>query len=234
MLPEVVTLHDPACSGRCDFRCVTDLEKFCWDVAARHLGAGAKSRLSGRLQGGGGWLTATDADDLHTYLISVAWRESTRFRADDDGRQSNRLSGWLLMKCHYGVTDWLRQRLGSTRYGPLPDLVPYVADVHDNGAVVHDEYPSDDELDLSDAARAALKLLAPLADGVSQKALAERTGVPPSQIGKAVQLVRAEAALNDDPSPSTLLAWLHALRGVRTWRSGNTRRNSNHGITARR
>jgi hypothetical protein len=127
----------PPCKGECDPRdCVLDAERLVSSVVERHLGGGTKRR-DGKLQGGGGWLSLDDEDDLRAYLLTEVWEASVRFNGN------GRLAGYCVWIAHKRVIDWLRHRFGSTRMKPRPELVPFDPQLHDIASTV-DEYPSDE------------------------------------------------------------------------------------------
>ena len=129
-LPSVIALHDPT---QCDCgpdprRCITDLEAFCRAILNDHMAIGARTKTGGYT--GSFQLSPYDLEECVGDLISEAWDAARKF----DGR--GRLAGWVTTNMHWRITDWKRNRYGSTRYGRAPieltdherDLVATIVD----------------------------------------------------------------------------------------------------------
>jgi DNA-directed RNA polymerase specialized sigma24 family protein len=179
---------------------VRDVEAFCGDVIKKFT----RGERVAHKPGTDAFLSAADKDDLLAYLLAASWQAWLKFRPDDDGRGTNRFSGFLVWTLHRRVVDFLRLTKGSTRYPKglvVTELVEYRPGLHD--AVHYDDYEglSDGrEIDveaMSVEGRAALALVRPLFDDeeLTQGKLAARLGVPPGRVAKGVSLVRRELAL---------------------------------------
>lgn len=155
-----------------------------------HISGGSKT--SKGLQGGAGWLTAVQHQDLQAFLISEVWQTAARF----DGR--GRLAGWTVWIAHKRVVDWLRVELGSTRHAaPRPTSVSFDDTLHADAATSYDDYPSEErgrELNregLSAEARDELALLElSLEANQPLGVVARELGVPAS-----VAVLRREAVV---------------------------------------
>jgi DNA-directed RNA polymerase specialized sigma24 family protein len=195
MLADVVTLHDPSCSGECrPSYCISDLEALCRDVLNDHLAEGV--RTSGGISGPTKTLTPSEYDDALCFLIGTGWEAWQRFNPVDDGRGSNRVAGYATWILHRRVVDWRRRTFGYARNGTARQLVEYDPRQHD--AVHWDpELGGGREIDaeaMSVEGRAALEMVRPLFgdEELSQGELAARLGVPKGKVSKGVSLVRRE------------------------------------------
>jgi hypothetical protein len=171
---------------------VRDVEAFCGDVIAKFT----RGERAGHKPGSDAFFSPADHDDAMAYLLGEAWIAWQKFNPVDDGRGTNRFSGFLVWTLHRRLVDFLRARYGSTRYNPerlkVRSVTPtYDIERHISGAWLDPEYDGADALDLEAAqpgTREALELLRPWLDGEVQ--WAKEIG---PEAHHAVALVRGEA-----------------------------------------
>jgi hypothetical protein len=177
---------------------VRDVEAFCGDVIKKFT----RGERVAHQPGSDASFSAADNEDLLAYLLAASWQAWLKFNPIDDGRGTNRFSGYLVWVLHRRVVDWLRQTKGSTRYpkGLVVTSVTPTSNVeqHIAGAWLDPELDDSDALDLEAApagTREALELIQPLIDGepLTQAQLAVRGGVTMHRVGKAKRLVWEEA-----------------------------------------
>jgi DNA-directed RNA polymerase specialized sigma24 family protein len=188
---------------------VRDVEAFCGDVITKFTHGERVAHQPGSEAS----FSAADKEDLLAYLLAASWQAWLKFNPVDDGRGTNRFSGFLVWTLHRRVVDWIRLTYGSTRYPSARIAVTLVPLTSEIGARIpawlDPEYDDSDALDLDAApagTREALELLQPLLDGepLSQGQLAALHGVPSGRVQKAVQLVRAEARRQGLAPPSAV------------------------------
>ena len=172
---------------------IENVESFCRAVINEHMKVGVRSH--GTLTGPSS-LTLTDQDDLLAYLISLTWELSRKFNTTDDGRGTNRFSGYALSILHKRIVDWQRSRFGSTRYGPRPvveltdDERLHVADLVDlTGPEVLDLVNS---VELAPAHRRTLaNVVIPMVfNGATAEDYARKVGKPVGQVNQEIGALR--------------------------------------------
>lgn len=178
---------------------VRDVEAFCGDVIAKFT----RGERAAHKPGSDAFFSQADKDDALAYLLGEAWIAWRKFNPVDDGRGTNKFSGYLVWILHRRLVDFMRLRFGSTRYPNsriVATLVPLTPVIEERIAPFLDpECDSDDYgLDLESApagTREALELLQPLIDEEVRTIAeaAERAQVPPGRVTRAVAQVRAVA-----------------------------------------
>jgi hypothetical protein len=224
---------------------VRDVEAFAGDVIAKFT----RGERAAHKPGTDAFLSPADKDDLLAFLLGASWEAWLKFNPIDDGRGTNRFSGYLVWVLHRRVVDWIRQTKGSTRYPNsriVTELVPLTPTIEERLAPFLDpEYDDGDYgLDLDVAppgTREALELLQPLIDDDAEnvKQVAERAHAEPRQVVSALALVRAAARRQglepDDEERHALADQARDLREQRmTYRqiAGELRLHSSHTATA--
>lgn len=93
---------------------IDDVEAFCRAALDEHLATGKRRRDGSSTMPA--QLSAADYEDALAYLVSTVWEASEQFNPIDDGRGTNRFSGYAITIIHWRIVDWKRTRWRSTRY----------------------------------------------------------------------------------------------------------------------
>jgi DNA-directed RNA polymerase specialized sigma24 family protein len=175
------------------------VEAFCGDVIVRFM----RGERATHLPGTDAHFSPADKEDALAFLLAASWEAWQHFRPVDDGRGTNRFSGYLVWILHRRLVDWIRQTKGSTRYPTsrfVATLVPLTPAIEERMAPFLDPEPDDGDYGLDlDAApagtREALELIRPLIDGEMKtvKEVAQAAEVELTEVESALALVQVAA-----------------------------------------
>lgn len=192
MLPPVALLSSPLA-----LHDVRDAEALARSALRDHLRQGATRGESRPSR-----LSDEDFEDALSFLIGVAW-DASRFYGPEarmprivSEKPFSHLCYWLMRR---RVVDWYRQRFGSTRYRPRPELVA----LEEQGALEPAELLGL-ELSLSEHERSCYLCIAlPFAEsGLTSAGYAREIGMPRSWVEQGLAVVR-EALERQGIGPSS-------------------------------